>query len=76
MTIDYKKIALAMNREICGGDPHKATALLEAALNADTGETYNANMRAYLLDQVRILSNNLAGIVAELEKWGTTNGAA
>lgn len=71
METDYKQIALAMNREICGGDPHKATALLQAALDADTGETYAANMKTYLLDQCRILSNNLAAIVAELDKWKT-----
>lgn len=71
METDYKQIALAMNREICGGDPHKATALLQAALDADTGETYAANMKTYLLDQCRILSNNLAAIVAELDKWPT-----
>jgi hypothetical protein len=76
MTVDYKQVALAMNREICGGDPHKATALLQAALDADNGETYSANMRAYLLDQCRILSNNLAGIVAELDKWGVSDGEA
>jgi hypothetical protein len=38
MTTDYKQIALEMNREICGGDPHKATALLLDAIRADSGE--------------------------------------
>jgi hypothetical protein len=69
MATDYKQVALDMNREICGGDPHKATALLLDAIRADTGETYAADMRAYLLDQLRILSENIAGIVAELDKW-------
>lgn len=69
MATDYKQIALEMNREICGGDPHKATALLQAALDADTGETYAADMRVYLLDRLRILSQNIAEIVAELDKW-------
>lgn len=71
MEIDYKQVALAMNREICGGDPHKATALLQNALDADTGETYASDMKAYLLDQCRLLTNSITAIVAELDKWET-----
>lgn len=47
MTTDYKQIALEMNREICGGDPHKATALLQAALEADKG-----GRRVYYVAQI------------------------
>jgi hypothetical protein len=69
MGIDYRQIALDMNREICGGDPHKATALLEAAIRAETGETYAANMKGYLLDQFRILSEIIAKLSDEVERW-------
>jgi hypothetical protein len=69
MRIDYRQIALDMNREICGGDPHKATALLEAAIRAETGETYAANMKGYLLDQFRILFEIIAKLSDEVERW-------
>jgi hypothetical protein len=69
MRIDYRQVALDMNREICGGDPHKATALLEAAIRAETGETYAANMKGYLLDQFRILSEIIAKLSNEVERW-------
>lgn len=69
MAIDYKQVALDMNREICGGDPHKATALLQDALDADTGWTHSQDMRLYLLDQLRIMTESIAKIADEVERW-------
>ena len=69
MSTDYKQVALAMNREICGGDPHQATALLQAALDADTGGTHSQDMRLYLLDQLRIMTESIAKIADEVERW-------
>lgn len=35
----------------------------------DTDRTYEADMKAYLLDQFRILSESIAKLADEVERW-------
>ena len=35
----------------------------------DAGRTYEADMKAYLLDQFRILSESIAKLTDEVERW-------
>ena len=38
-------------------------------LDNNTGGTYAADMKAYLLDQFRILSESIAKLTDEVERW-------
>jgi hypothetical protein len=38
-------------------------------LDDNTGGTYSADMRLYLLDQFRILSDAIAKLTDEVERW-------
>ena len=39
------------------------------SLREDAGRTYAADMKAYLLDQFRILSESIAKLTDEVERW-------
>jgi hypothetical protein len=39
------------------------------SLREDSGGTYSADMRLYLLDQFRILSDSIAKLTDEVERW-------
>ena len=77
MPINYKEIALQMNRLICGGDHHRASDLLLDAIRNDDDQPRNENSRndfsdyvLFTLDRIREnLNKELATLTTEIEKW-------
>ena len=78
MPIDYKEIALQMNRLYCIGEGHVAgDLLLDAIRNDDNDEPRNENSQKdfsdyvlFTLDRIREnLNKELTTLTNEIEKW-------
>jgi len=80
MPINYKEIALQMNRLYCIGEGHVAGDLLLDAIrndNDDDDQPRNANSRKdfsdyvlFMLDRIREnLNKELTTLTNEIEKW-------
>ena len=76
MTIDYKEIALQMNRLYCIGEGHLASDLLLDAIKNDNEPKNDNNLKEFsdyvlfTLDHIqKNLNKQLATLTTEIEKW-------
>lgn len=76
MTIDYKEIALQMNRLYCIGEGHLAGDLLLDAMKNDNEPKNDNNLKEFsdyvlfTLDHIqKNLNKQLATLTTEIEKW-------
>jgi hypothetical protein len=78
MPINYKEIALQMNRLICGGDHHRASDLLLDAIRNDNNDTTStshaptSDYTDYLLNELSRIEKELAKVIREITKWTVT----